>query len=117
MLRVFASFLIALSLLAAPMQVLASQVGTHSGMVASAMNEPSGAAHHAAPAQTCASGECQTSLEQCAIACLSLPAALSGADGVSLMAPVNAHWSPERARLGAGQEPALPDQPPISHLL
>lgn len=117
MLRVFALLLIAFSLLAAPMQVLASQAGMRSGMAAAAMNGPSGLAHHAGPAQACAAGECQTSPEQCAITCLSLPAALSSADGVSLMVPVNAHWSPKRARLGAGQEPALPDQPPIAHLL
>jgi hypothetical protein len=117
MLRVFASFLIAISLLATPVQVLASQSAMHAGMTATAMKGPSEPAHHAAPAQGCNSGECQGSLEQCAIACLSLPAALSGADGVSLMAPLDSHWPPERARLGAGQEPALPDQPPISHLL
>lgn len=117
MLRMLASFLFALSLLAAPMQVLASQAGMHSAMVAATMNGPSGTAHHAAPAQACSDGECKTSLEQCAIACISLPAALSRADGISLTAKVNAHWPPERTRLEAGQEPTLPEQPPRLHLL
>ena len=117
MLRVFTFLLIAFSLLAAPMQVSVSQAGMHSAMVAAAMNSPSGAAHHTAPAQACSDGECQTSLEQCVIACISFPAALSRADGISLMAQANAHWPPERARLGAGQKPALPEQPPRFHLL
>lgn len=117
MLRVVASFLIALSLLATPMQVLASQAGMHSEMVAATMDGPSRAAHHAAPAQACSDSECKTSLEQCVISCISLPAALSRADGIGLMAQVNAHWPPERARLGAGQKPPLPEQPPRLHLL
>lgn len=118
MLRVLAFLLIAFSLFAAPMQVLASQSGMHPGMMAAGMIATSGAAHHAKPGQGCSAGECRkASPEQCAIACLSLPAALSGADGVSLLAPLDAHWPPERARLEAGQEPALPEQPPRFHLL
>ncbi|EXL07926.1 hypothetical protein [Aquamicrobium defluvii] len=117
MLRVFTSFLIALFVLVAP-QVSASQAGMHSGMVAAAMNGPSGAEHHAAPAQACADGECQTSLEQCVIACISLPAALSRTDGIGLLvAQANAHWPPDRAQLRPGQEPPLPEQPPRLHLL
>ncbi|MGO4562600.1 hypothetical protein [Rhizobiales bacterium 3FA27D7] len=117
MLRVFTSFLIALFVLVTP-QVFASQAGMHSGMVAAAMNGPSGAVHHTAPAQACSDGECQTSLEQCVIACISLPAALSRTDGTSLaVAQVNAHWPPERSQVRQGQEPPLPEQPPRLHLL
>lgn len=117
MLRVFTSLLIMLSLFAAPAQALATRTGMHSEMMAAAMNGSSGAAHHAAPTQACGDGECQASLEQCVIACISLPAALSRADGFSLMAQVNGHWPPERAQLGAGQKPALPEHPPRLHLL
>ena len=115
MLRVFTSFLIMLSLFAAPVRALANQTGMHSEMMAAAMNGPSEAAHHAAPARS--DDGCQTSFKQCAIACISLPAALSGADGVRLMARVDSQWLLERARLGAGQKPALPEHPPRLHLL
>jgi hypothetical protein len=117
MLRVVAFFLIALSLLTAPMQVSASKAGMHANMMATAMSGQHEETHHAAPAQTCSNGECQTMLEQCVIACLGLPVALPSADGMSLMAPMNTYWPAERARLGAGQEPALPEQPPRLHLL
>jgi hypothetical protein len=116
-LRVFTFLLIMLSLFAAPVQALANQASMHSEMMAAATNGSSGAAHHAAPTQACGDGECRTSLEQCAIACISLPAALSRADGFSLMVQVNAHWPPEREQLGTGQKPALPEHPPRLHLL
>ena len=117
MLRVFASFLIALSLAAAPMQALASQAAMHSAMVAAALDDAPAAGHHAVPKPECSGGDCQTSLEKCAIACISLPAALPGAGDVSRIVVPSSHWPPGRAALATGQGPALPEQPPKPHLL
>lgn len=103
MLRLLAPLLITLSLLMAPVSVLAGQAGMHAEM----MTCSSEMTHHAAPA-----GACEMSAEHCAVICAGLQANLPRPEGVSRIVLVSASWPLDRARHGAGLEPALPEQPP-----
>lgn len=105
MLRLFAPLLIALSLLIAPIAVLA-------GMPAEMMACSSETTHHAG-----GTGECEMSAEHCAVVCAGLQAALPRVDAVGPIGRVSTPWPPEPARHEAGRDPALPEQPPRFYLL